>query len=298
MAMRAVLVGAFLSVAAALTPGNALAWGDEGHKIVALIAYRHLAPSVQVEVDQMLSADPDHLTVPDIASAATWADKYRDSDRNSTNKRYQLTREWHFVDIEIDNPDLSAACFGRPTASTPASSGPAKACVVDRIGAFRDELKSLSRADPERVIALKFLLHLVGDVHQPLHAADHRDQGGNQVKVLFGNHNVGVALHSFWDTEVVKRNGTDPTIVAETLDQVHGAQCDSWMSGTPSDWALESFSIAKQAVYKLGQETTDAKGNPAYRLSGAYQIRAVEIAGEQLEKAGCRLAMMLTQALQ
>jgi hypothetical protein len=200
--------------------------------------------------------------------------------------------------IEIDNPDLSAACFGRPKASTPASSGPAKACVVDRIGAFRDELKSLSRADPERVIALKFLLHLVGDVHQPLHASDHEDQGGNQVKVLFDHRNVGVALHSFWDTEVVKRNGPDPTIVAGILDQVHGAKCDGWMSGDPSDWALESFGIAKEAVYKLGQQTTDAKGDPAFLLSGALQVRAVEIAREQLEKAGCRLAMMLTQALQ
>ena len=167
---------------------------------MALIAYRHLAPSVQVDVDQMLSADPDHLTVPDIASAATEADIYRDSDRNSTKKRYQLTREWHFVDIEIDNPDLSAACFRRPTASTPASSGPAKACVVDRIGAFRNEVKNLSRAYPERVIALKFLLHLVGDVHQPLHAAEHRDQGGKQIKVLFSPHNVSVALRSFGDT--------------------------------------------------------------------------------------------------
>jgi S1/P1 Nuclease len=295
--MRMVLVGTFLSALAALAPGKALAWGDEGHKIVALIAYQHLAPSVQAEVDHMLSADPDHLTDPDITSAATWADKYRDSDRNSTKKRYQLTQEWHFVDIEIDSPDLSTACFGRPAASTPANSGPAKACVVDRIGAFQDELKNLPQADPEKVIALKFLLHLVGDVHQPLHAADHQDRGGNQVKVLFGNRKVGTALHSFWDTEIVKRNGTDPAIVARTLDQVHGARCDGWMSGTPSDWALESFGIAKEAVYKLGDETTDAKGDPAYRLSGVYQTQAMEIAGEQLEKAGCRLAMLLTQSL-
>ena len=60
----------------------------------------------------------------------------------------------------------------------------------------------------------------VGDIHQPLHAADHEDQGGNQVKVLFGNRTVGSALHSFWDTEVVKRNGSDPATVARSLDQV------------------------------------------------------------------------------
>jgi S1/P1 Nuclease len=296
--VRAVLIGTFLSAVAATMPAKARAWGEEGHKIIALIAYHHLAPSVRAGVDRMLSADPDHLTGPDIASAATWADKYRDSDRNSTKKRYQLTRQWHFVDIEIDSPDLSAACFGWPAASMPASLGPAKACVVDRIDAFRDELQSLPETDPEKVLALKFLLHLVGDVHQPLHAADHGDQGGNGVKVLFGHRKVGMALHGFWDTEIVKRNGADPAIVAGTLDQVYGARCDGWMSGTPSDWALESFGIAKEFVYKLGYDTVDSKGDSAFRLSNAYQIRAVEIAGEQLEKAGCRLAMVLTQSLQ
>jgi hypothetical protein len=246
----------------------------------------------------MLSADPDHLAKPNIADAATWADKYRDSDRNSTQNRYRLTREWHFVDIEVDHPDLSAACFGHPAAAKPASSGPAKACVVDRIDAFKNELKGLSSGDPERVVALKFLLHFVGDIHQPLHSADHQDQGGNQVKVLFGNRKVGSALHSFWDTEVVKRNGTDPTTVASTLDQVHGARCDGWMAGGPSDWARESFGIAKDTVYQLGRETTDDHGDKAYRLNASYQTAAVEIAGEQLAKAGCRLAMVLTQSLQ
>ena len=170
---------------AVLLPQTAYAWGAEGHEIVGLIALKQLDPHVQATVNQMLADDPDHLTAPDIADAANWADKFRDSDRNTTQIRYRLTREWHFVDLELDKPDMSVACFGHPPAAVPASKGPANSCVVDRISAFQSELKSLLSTDPERVVALKFILHFVGDVHQPLHAADHDDQGGNKVMVLY-----------------------------------------------------------------------------------------------------------------
>ena len=173
-------------------PQTAYALGTEGHEIVGIIALKHLDPRVQATVDQMLSADSDHLAAPDIADAANWADKFRDSDRNTTQIRYRLTPEWHFVDLELDNPDVSAACFGHPPAAVPASKGPANSCVVDRISAFQSELKSLPSTDPERVVvALKFILHFVGDVHQPLHAADHDDQGGNKVMVLYGDRTIG-----------------------------------------------------------------------------------------------------------
>jgi hypothetical protein len=226
-----------------------------------------------------------------------WADKFRDSDRNTTKIRYNLTREWHFVDLEIDHPDMSTACFGHSAAAAPASAGPAKACVVDRIAAFQAELKSLPSTDPERVVALKFLLHFVGDVHQPLHAADHDDQGANKVMVLFANRTVGTALHGFWDTDVVTRFGHDPATVADTLDRKFGDQCDGWMAAGPADWAQESFVLARDNAYKLGQQTSDSHGNPAYRLSSQYQAQALIVAGEQLGKAGCRLAMMLNQSL-
>jgi hypothetical protein len=124
--MRALLNGLavlVLAAAAPLAPRPALAWGDEGHEIVARIAYLHLTPAVRAKVDQILRGDHDPLTRPDIASRSTWADKYRDSDRNSTRQHYQLTREWHFVDVELDSPDLATACFGHPAAAIPASVG-------------------------------------------------------------------------------------------------------------------------------------------------------------------------------
>jgi hypothetical protein len=144
-ARRNRVAGLVLAVVAACAPARA--WGDEGHRILALVAYRHLTPDVRAKVDQILDADTDPLTASDIASRATWADKFRDSDRHTSQRRYRLTREWHFVDVELDEPDLTAACFGHPAAAVPASEGPAKACVVDRITAFATELHGLARSN-------------------------------------------------------------------------------------------------------------------------------------------------------
>jgi hypothetical protein len=127
----------------------------------------------------MLGRDKDSLTLHDIASEATWADKYRDSDRNGTGERYRRTRQWHFVDIELDNPNLAQACYSHPKLppGTLASQGPADACIVDKIDQFEAELANPETAPEERRVALKFLLHLVGDVHQPLQAANDHDAG-------------------------------------------------------------------------------------------------------------------------
>jgi hypothetical protein len=296
-ARRNGVAGLVLAAVAACAPAPALAWGDEGHRIIALVAYRHLTPAVRAKVDQILAGDADPLTAPDIASRATWADKFRDSDRHTSRRRYRLTREWHFVDVELEEPDLTAACFGHPAAATPASEGPTKACVVDRIAAFATELHDLPAASPERAIAFKFVLHLVGDVHQPLHTADHDDAGGNAVLVLSGRQAVGRPLHAYWDTAVVKRMGKDPAQVATALEQRFGSRCNGWTQGTPADWATESFTVARGVTYQLGRPITDEHDQPAYRLTSNYQRRASAAAAEQLEKAGCRLAMVLNQAL-
>src|SRR5215468_4551578 len=121
-------------------PRTALAWGDDGHKVVALIAQSFLDTNALKRVNALLAADTDALTPHDIASAATSADKFRDSNINGAR---QKTRQWHFVDIELASPDLDQACFNHPSlpAGTVASDGPAPDCVVDKISRVR------SRAD-------------------------------------------------------------------------------------------------------------------------------------------------------
>jgi len=142
------IVSACLFVALALTaPYPAFAWGDEGHKIIAVIAEHYLDPAARAKMAMLLSADTDALTGHDIASEATWADKYRDSDRDATKVRYEGTREWHFVDIELAQPNLASACFGHPPLPPriPASQGPPRACVVDKIDQFAAELGNRTR---------------------------------------------------------------------------------------------------------------------------------------------------------
>ncbi len=125
----ATIVAVVASAGIVLAGNPALAWGDLGHEVVALIAYRHLTPATKAKVDALLASDADSLTAKDVASRATWADKYRASHRETT--------AWHFVDLEIDQTDLAAACSGFP-ASSPhgASQGPAQDCVVDKIEEF------------------------------------------------------------------------------------------------------------------------------------------------------------------
>src|SRR5262249_47822063 len=207
-----------LFAVALINPHRATAWGDEGHKVIALIAEHYLDPAVRAKVGTLLAADTDPLAGHDIASEATWADKYRDSDRDTTKLRYQATRQWHFVDIELSQPDLDAACFGHPPLppGVPASKGPPQACVIDKINQFAAELIDRATSAPEHLWALNSLPPFVGDLPQPLHAADDHDPGGN--KKLVSDEGVHPGnLHHYWDVEFVERLGTDPRQVAAVL---------------------------------------------------------------------------------
>jgi hypothetical protein len=293
--MKAVLAALSLLVST-MIPHAAFAWGDDGHKVVALIAQQYLTPEARRAVTAMLAADSDSLTRHDIASEATWADKYRDS--NHRHDHYIQTRDWHFVDIELDNPDISAACFGRAPlpAGTLASNGPPQACVIDKIKQFADELAAPGVDPEERLFALKFLLHLVGDMHQPLHSSDNHDHGGNQVKVMVDgfNHKSRDNLHSFWDTQFVRLLGeSPPDIATQLMAKITPALRTQWENGSIDDWAMEAYAIAKADVY--GNPPL-SKGEPQF-LDEAYVARAQKDVALQLSRAGVRLAFILNRAL-
>ncbi|WP_071000357.1 S1/P1 nuclease [Methylobacterium sp. C1] len=300
MSRRGTTAFLLCALAGAVPPGHALAWGDEGHRIVGRIALPLLTSAARNQVDALLAADDDTLTAPDFVFRTVWADRWRDSDRNSTKVRYGATEQWHFVDIELARPDLSDACAGRKPLpdGTLASQGPARDCVVDKVEQFAAELADGSLPRTERILALKFLLHFTGDLHQPLHASDNHDQGGNQVQVLYGHNRVAGRLHAYWDTAVVQRIGHDEAKVADDLATGFAAEREAWQQGRPAAWALESFAAAKAAAYALPTATVpDEHGTPAYRLDEAYERRASATAREQLAKAGFRLAALLNAAL-
>jgi hypothetical protein len=271
--------------------GPAAAWGDLGHRVTALIAYRHLTPAARAKVDAMLASDTDTRTPPDFASRATWADKYRNEHRE--------TAPWHFVDIEIDHPDLRGACFGfpGPVAGLPASQGPSQACVVAKTSEFAAELRDAATAPGERLVALKFLMHFVGDLHQPLHAADHDDKGGNCVGLSPRPDGHSNNLHAYWDTGVVEPLGGSASDIAAALDaRITPAQARSWRAGDPKTWAMESFQVGQRDVYSLpSRPACGARGSVT--LSPEYRATAQRDAAIQLQKAGIRMAALINRAL-
>lgn len=279
---------------------EASAWGDKGHESIALAATAYLTPAARQSIDALLAGDPDALTPPDIVSRATWADHWRDSDRNiPPSPRYRQTRAWHFADIEIYHPDLDTACYNWPglAPGQAASTGPSESCVVEKIEQFAAELADPDTALRERQTALKFLLHFVGDLHQPLHAAGRNDKGGNNVLIVKpsgGQSN----LHSFWDSAVVDKLGSYPEAIAAQIVITDKATINKIAAGDPRAWALESNQVANTAIYaRLTNRLPDQDGKMTYQLDADYERSAVIAAKLQLTRAAIRLAVLLNRTL-
>jgi hypothetical protein len=284
-AMHRLSTALFLALCA---PVPAYAWGNEGHEAIARIARSYLTPAARERVDVILASDNDTLTASDMAARATWADVWRGSHR--------FTASWHFADIELEGGSLDAACFGFPPRQGLASEGPAQDCVVAKIEQFTRELRDPATSDAERRFALKFVLHFVGDVHQPLHAADHQDRGGNCARITLGGTRT-VNLHSYWDTVVVGEIAPDAQTLAATLrEKITPAQVATWSTGAPRDWAREAFALAKSAAYSLGSLAGCYRDAAPVPLPNGYDARARDIAAVQIEKAGVRLARLLNDA--
>ncbi len=244
-----------------LVPSHALAWGAEGHEIVAALALRELTPAARREVDRLLGGAVM------MVHEASWADEIREA-------RPQ-TSAWHYVDIPLEAGSYDAArdCAGGD-------------CVVGQIEQDLRLLRDRRQGDGARAEALRFLIHFVADVHQPLHAEDNDDQGGNRVHARLGRERA--SLHKLWDVDVVEPLGPDPDAIADGLARaLTEAQRQDWQSGTPARWANEAHAIAREHIYPpLG-------GARDVRLPRDYAYREAPLARILLAKAGVRLAWLL-----
>jgi hypothetical protein len=166
--------------------------------------------------------------------------------------------------------------------------------VVDKVQEFAAELGNPATDVEERTVALKSLLHFVGDLHQPLHSSDDNDRGGNNKKVSAAGFRAG-NLHHFCDTEFVEQLGDDPQSVASDLiGHITPAQVQEWSTGGPADWAQEAFAIATNDAY--GQLPEPSKRG-SFRLTDDYVTTATQDVAVQLSRAGVRLAFLLNNAL-
>lgn len=270
IAVKAVIGLVALSISA-LPPSAAWAWGSEGHHIIARIAADRLTPAARAEVANLLGGDARRT----MDEVSTWADEIR-RDRAET-------APWHYVNIEISTNgfDVAKDC-------------PEGDCVVAQVRKDERMLADHQLAKPVRAEALRFLIHFVGDLHQPLHCADNHDRGGNDVRVLLGGEETN--LHAVWDTNVVAALGKNPDQVASSLEaHITPQEVTAWSRGAPSVWANESFGIAKRVIYSAlpGEGGTAAP----IILPQDYAARERSITAVQLEKAGVRLAVLLNRAL-
>jgi S1/P1 Nuclease len=303
-----------------LVPAECRAWGAEAHMIVALVADRLLQAQEAAaarKIPELLAGDKSGWTKTDITGEATWADAVLEK----TTEGRIATMKWHYVRLDPANPDITKACFGKPAlpSMAPASFGVQDDCVVDKIEQFAKELHDAATLPGERLKALQFLLNFVGDVHDPLNAIDHKDQGGQCTAIEPPGAKTPVRLRAYWDdTLVIEALGKDPAKAAgEIVAGLTPADIQKWSGGTPADWAQESYNVAKDVAYSFAKEAPreaaagksqpsparkgekDACGPaPLYHVDAAYRDRAIAAVKEQLAKAGVRLASLLRDNLQ
>ena len=239
----------------------AFAWGPEGHRLIARIAQETLTRAAADRVQATLAPGET------IAAMASWADEVR--------KTRKETETWHFIDIPIDSSGLNMQ-----------RDCPAQGCVISKIADFRARWKDDTLPLAERREALLFLVHFVGDMHQPLHCANDHDRGGNDVTVEFEGKSMN--LHHLWDSALLGRMPPEEQLYTALFAAIASAGETDWARGTVESWAGESFASARQVVYGNLPENR--------RLGDAYERAADPIVQRQLEKAAVRLAAILNEA--
>ncbi len=275
------------AVATAVFSTGALAWGPEGHAIVADIATLHLTPRTLAQVRKLLALE-GHRSLDQVAS---WPDEIR--------RDQPETGPWHYVDIPL-----------AATQYSPRRDCRHGDCVVSRIPHFAKILGNRAATPKQRLRALKFLVHFVGDIHQPLHTEDHHDKGGNEVPVIYFGHRT--SLHAIWDSAILEQalhlhTGPDYSFdhalvwkSARRLNrQIGAAERARWappmlarhLLQSTVQWAEQSHALARQVAYPA------LPAHPVYGWSDTYQAKAWPVVERQLERAGIRLAAVLNGEL-
>ena len=257
-----------------------LAWGAIGHHVVARIAWAHLTPAARDRVNDLLRADGGGLDA--FVRASTWADEVRDARPETYN--------WHFVNIHVSE--------GRYDALRHCPATDRGDCVVAAIARARADLVDAARSPVQRTEALKFLIHFVGDLHQPLHTIDNRDRGGNDVRVaaLRGDEGRGTNLHAAWDTGLINLSPETESARAERL-LVDLASRPVSVDLEVVKWVEANHEVAVRFVYRYpGFSPAGPPADPV-GLDEAYRQAAAPVIDRQLQIGGARLAALLNSLL-
>jgi hypothetical protein len=236
----------------------AFPWGDKGHEIVGGIAERHLGPKARKRIDALLPPDSS------LAVAATWPDRIA--------REIPDMNPFHYVNLP-----KTADTYVRERDC------PERNCVVEALAWYRAVLGREDAPNNIRRIALRFVAHLVGDVHQPLHAGHAEDRGGNDIIVTFQG--METNLHRLWDTGLLEAAGASSVRMAKRLNgRIRPADLVAWRAGSAARWAEESAALARSHAYKVP---------PSGEVTKEYAKAAVPVIERRLSQAGVRLAWIL-----
>jgi nuclease S1 len=272
---------AFLTLLIALVhiaPRPAYAWGHEGHRVTGHIAESLLTPKARHELRAILGWHR-------LSSTTTWMDDQRDA----LKARNPATSQWHYENRGI--------CTGG--ASTSCATGD---CPTRKIAEYRAVLASPTVTRAQKRAAVRYLVHMVGDIHQPLHIGDNGDRGGNDVAIVPPGREP-ITLHAFWDHYLVDvaMLGRGERRFATALRAQFAPELRTWMAGDESSWAAESFDLARDFVYpKLDSNACQAplRGRTFQSRAGSeYVDGGADIASRRIAMAGARIAHVLNSAL-
>jgi nuclease S1 len=247
----------------------ALAWGRLGHRASAKLTFSRLTPKARAVIRDLLEPGES------LADASTWADE--------NGREISGSAAWHYVNVHISSPHYTARDC-RP-----------QGCVVSKIAEFRAILSDRNASKARRRLALRFLVHLVQDLHQPMHVADRRDRGGNNLQLRYGRFDA-TNLHQVWDSGLLKsryRNENELWRDLSKLADQPGSR--DWLKGRVEDWADESLELGRRAYQNPRTHSPLRSGD---RLNRDYERENLPRAVERLAQAGVRLAELLNAAFQ
>ncbi|MBX7200290.1 MAG: S1/P1 nuclease [Rhodospirillaceae bacterium] len=256
---------AILALAAAFVMHHAAparAWGWDGHRIVCALAWDELTPPMRARIEAILEKPGRDA----FAESCLWAD--------DVIRWRRETASWHYLNVPkgATRIDMARDC------AAPNS------CVAEQIG-----LHAARLGRPWALDDLRFTAHFIGDIHQPLHISYAEDRGGNEIKGKFDG--VDANMHGVWDYNMLdSTHKAWPEIAADLHGRITPADRAAWQSGTPADWANESLAITLSAP--VGYHPYD----PPFVFGEDYTKANLPTVYRQMEKAGVRLAWVLTQA--
>ena len=253
-----ILILAFLAV-----PSITWAWGQQGHRIVGEIAYNHLSPKAKAAIQKILGVES-------MALASTWADFIR------SDTGYKYLDSWHYIDFDRDLTYQEMKTFLKSDTTHDAYTA---------IIFLKNQLQKRNISREKKLMYLKLLLHIVGDVHQPLHVSKSGDMGGNDIKVSwFGQ---ASNLHTVWDSKIIDNEQLSYTEYSNALDHPSAQFIKKLQSQPIAQWLYDSYVISNQ----LHKEITE----PNAKLSYVYVYQHLHIINDQLLKGGIHLAGLLNE---